>query len=261
MNRRSAIAVTLCCLLVDAAAAATQPGLLARLQDIPAALMKQAAALLASGHPAQAAALYLRAGDAALTAGQPGVAEQAYQGAADAFHRAGRPADEATADEKLAAVFEQQAGTPPPKTTTPTPAAPLRPPPPVPTAKPPQPLPAPKPAAPKPAQAAAAPSAARLPPGRYVCSEFSGFLVNYGELFIRSDGTYQGIRNGGGGLPYNAYSYYPATHAISWKGELGGNFGTILLSRYVTDNPAKPYIEITFQTKYQHTMSCGREGP
>ncbi|GGR18212.1 hypothetical protein GCM10008957_33730 [Deinococcus ruber] len=239
--------------------------MLATIQDTTALLLKQAAALLAAGHPAQAAAVYVRAGDAAMSTHQLNLAEQAYQQAANAFHRANQPDDEATADEKLAAVFEQEAamvmpakgGVTPatpgktvnpatvamPATTTPThPASP------VPVARP------------APSAAHPVPSAARLPAGLYTCSEFNGFLLDYGDLRIRDDGRYQGIRNGANG-PVNPYIYYPATHAITWKGDLGGNFGTILQSVYRTDNATKPYIEITFQTKYQHTMSCGREGP
>ena len=262
MPRRFPMALLLCSLLSTASARAGRPDPIANIQATSVTLMKQGSVLLVAGHPAQAAAVYMRAGDAALADGQLSTAEQAYQLAADAFHRAHQPADEATADEKLAAVFEQEAGAatanqgamnpaPPGKTVKPgaagTPTA-TRPTPPVPAAKP----------ATTPAQPGS--TAARLPSGRYSCSEFSGFLMNYGDLRIRDDGSYQGIRNGASG-PVNPYTYYPATHAITWKGDLGGNFGTIIQSVYRTGNPAKPYIEITFQTKYQHTMSCGREGP
>lgn len=264
MPRRFPIAIMLCSLLSTVSAGAGRPDLIANMQATSVTLMKQGAALLAAGHPAQAAAMYLQAGDAALADGQLSTAEQAYQQAADAFHRANQPADEATANEKLAAVFEQEAGVvtadkgavnpvPTARTAKPgvtrTPATT--------TAAHPTPLAVARPAA-IPAQSVS--TATRLPSGRYSCSEFSGFLVNYGDLRIRDDGSYQGIRNGASG-PVNPYTYSPATHAITWKGDLGGNFGTLIQSVYRTENPAKPYIEITFQTKYQHTMSCGREGP
>ena len=264
MPRRVPMALLLCSLLSTASVSAGRPELVANLLATSVTLTKQAAALLAAGHPAQAAAMYVRAGDAALIEHQLSTAEQAYQQAADAFHRANQPADEATAYEKLAAVFEQEAGVVVAGKTTMNPALPTK------TAQPgatgtpatttaahPTPLAAARPAAPP---AKPIPAAARLPSGRYSCSEFSGFLVNYGDLRIHDDGSYQGIRNGANG-PVNPYTYYPATHAITWKGDLGGNFGTLIQSVYRTDNPAKPYIEITFQTKYQHTMSCGREGP
>ena len=264
MPRRFPMALLLCSLLSTVSASAGRGDLIANIQVTSVTLTKQAAVLLAAGHPAQAAAVYMRAGDAALADGHLSTAEQAYQQAADAFRRAHQPADEATAYEKLAAVFEQEAGVVTAGKAAMNPALPAK------TAKPgatgtpvtttaahPTPLAAARPAAPP---AKPIPAAARLPSGRYSCSEFSGFLVNYGDLRIHDDGSYQGIRNGANG-PVNPYTYYPATHAITWKGDLGGNFGTLIQSVYRTDNPAKPYIEITFQTKYQHTMSCGREGP
>ena len=94
----------------SAAAGSAHPLLvLATLQDNTTTLLKQAAALLTANHPAQAALLYLRAGDAAVAARQPDTAAAAYQKAAAAFHLANDPNSEATADERLADVYIKQA--------------------------------------------------------------------------------------------------------------------------------------------------------
>ncbi|WP_425147451.1 hypothetical protein [Deinococcus sp.] len=118
----------------NAAAGTAQPPLVfATLQDNTSTLIKQAAALLTAGHPAQAGFLYLRAGDAAAAAQQSDTAAAAYQKAAAAFHLANDPSSEATADERLADVYLKQAGVTPaagkPATPAPTPAAqvPVRP--------------------------------------------------------------------------------------------------------------------------------------
>lgn len=209
MPRRVPMALLLCSLLSTVSASAGSPELIANLLATSVTLTKQATALLAAGHPSQAAAMYVRAGDAALADGHLSTAEQAYQLAADAFRRAHQPADEATAYEKLAAVFEQEAGAATAGKAAMNPALPAK------TAKPgaagtpvtitaahPTPLAAARPAAPP---AKPIPSAARLPSGRYSCSEFNGFLVNYGDLRIRDDSSYQGIRNGANG-PVNPYT-------------------------------------------------------
>lgn len=111
-----------------------------------------------------------------------------------------------------------------------------------------------------PQTATPAQAAARLPPGRYVCSRFAGSLMLLGDLRIRPDGTYQGIQLDGGGY-VGTYSYNPASDGILWKGDLGGAFGPIVSSFYKTGTQGEKYIEINYQTQYLNTMSCSREGP
>ena len=116
-------------------------------------------------------------------------------------------------------------------------------------------------ATPAPTSKAARPSTVTsIPPGKYVCSTLSGSqLIGLGDLLIRDSTTYQGIRLGGGG-PIGTYQFLPATQTILWKGELGGNFKNIILSKYISKQNGGSFIEITYQTEYQHTMSCGIEG-
>lgn len=92
------------------AAGTVHSPLLANIQDSTSNLIRQADALLAAGHTAQAAALYLGAGDAAAAAHQMDAAAAAYQKAADAFHLANDPGHEATAYERAAGVYMKQAG-------------------------------------------------------------------------------------------------------------------------------------------------------
>jgi hypothetical protein len=254
--------VILSSLCFTASATAVRSNLIASIQETSGALMKQAAALLAAGHVVQAATLYLQAGDAALNEHQFGIAEQAYQQAATAFHRANQPGEEATAYEKLAAVFEQEAGVAPAGTGTARPALPAmnvkaR------TAAPPA-ATVPQPTQRAPAgkvpitPALPAPSAERPRSGLYECVEDGyGSLLVYGDLRIRDDGTYQGVQHGGANGPVYPYTYAPTTHAVTWKGGLGGDFGNIVKSTYAIDNEGKPDFTINFQfSKDAHEMNC-----
>ena len=253
--------VTLSSVFFASTATAERSNLIASIQGTSGALMKQASALMTAGQVAQAAITYIRAGDAALNESQFSIAEQAYQQAATAFHRVNQPSGEATAYEKLAAVYEQEAGVATAGTRAATPALP---------AKSVKPAAAPPATAAHPAQTAPAVTAPATPApaglaaawpqsGLYTCSE-SAFLEGlyvYGDLRIRDGGTYQGVRLDGASTPVNPYTYSPATHAVTWKGDLGGKFGTSIKSVYFIDNEGKPDFLIKFQLGNEaHEMNC-----
>lgn len=112
MNR--ALPLLLFAVLLGASSSATATDvsrpLLANLQETFSTLIRQAAALQAARHPAQAGALYLKAGDLAAGAHQLDAAAAAYERAAAAFHLANDLGNEATAFERAGSVYAQQAG-------------------------------------------------------------------------------------------------------------------------------------------------------
>ncbi|WP_425144864.1 hypothetical protein [Deinococcus sp.] len=127
MKTRSLFLLTaLLCATISTRASAHSP-LIARTQYNASAVVKQADALLGAGHPAQAAALYLRVADDAVAANDLDIAATLYEKAAKAYHLANDPGHEATADEHAANVYVKQAGVTLPadgKTTKPAPTVP-----------------------------------------------------------------------------------------------------------------------------------------
>jgi hypothetical protein len=127
-NRSLLLLAALLCATLPASAAQTHSPLLANIQSNASNLINAAAAMVASGHPAQGAALYMQIADVASTSSTAeylAFAASTYGKAAEAFSLANDPGNAAIAYGRQGDVYLKQTEAPLPRAGAATPTTPM----------------------------------------------------------------------------------------------------------------------------------------